>query len=360
VDARLVGVRGRRRCRLRAGQHGAARRATEPAYRAVRLGGTRSAAGHHADAAREAGEADLALFDDIVGDARVVGLGESTHGTREFFLAKHRLLEYLVREHGFTVFAIEANQLAVERIDRYVRGGEGTARDVMRAMFRVWNTEEMLALVEWLRAHNAEHPERAVRFVGYDMQDQRTPADSLRAFLERTEPALAARVAELTGEYRAQSSAFTPQIDDTTRARWRSQADTLWSVVNVRRAAWLERAGPPADSLAVEWSVQSANLVRQAALLNETLDSSDRDSLMAANVDWTLRTLAPGARAVVWAHDVHVSRGGDPERSFNAGEQMGAYLSRLYGDDYRAFSLLHLRRRLQRDAQLRRSRDDRS
>ena len=61
---------------------------------------------------------------------------------------------------------------------------------------------------------------------------------------------------------------------------------------------------------------------------------------MAANLDWMLRTIAPGERAVVWAHDVHVSRGGDAELSFNGGAQMGAYLARLYGTGYRAFSFL--------------------
>ena len=94
------------------------------------------------------------------------------------------------------------------------------------------------------------------------------------------------------------------------------------------------------DTLQVEWAVQSANLLRQAARFNVALDSPERDSLMAANLQWALATLAPGARAVVWAHDVHVSRGGDPGRSFNEGAQMGAFLSRAYGGGYRVFSLL--------------------
>lgn len=285
-------------------------------------------------------DADLALFADIVGNARVVALGESTHGTREFFLVKHRLLEYLVREAGFTVFAIEANQLAVERINRYVHGGEGTAQDAMRAMFRVWNTEEVLALVHWMRAHNAASPERTVRFAGFDMQDHRTPFDSLRAFLTRAEPALVHRLEELAGEYRAQPSSATPHVPDTTRSRWHRQAETLWSAVSGHRGTWLARAAAAADTIAVEWAVQAANLLRQAAQLNVSLYSPERDSLMAANLDWMLRSNAPTARTVVWAHDVHVSRGGDPHLSFNAGAQMGAYLARILGDDYRAFSLL--------------------
>ena len=159
-----------------------------------------------------------------MGAARVVGLGESTHGTQEFFQLKARLLEYLVQVEGFRVFAIEANQLATERVNRYVEGGAGTARDVMRVMFRVWNTEEMEQLVEWIRSFNAEHPDKRVRFVGYDMQDQRTPADTLRAFLARVEPSFVARFDSLAGEYQAQKSYATPQVADTTRARWFDQS----------------------------------------------------------------------------------------------------------------------------------------
>ena len=286
-----------------------------------------------------ANDTDLGLIADIVGPARVVGLGESTHGTREFFQIKHRLLEFLVRKLGFAAFAIEANQLAVERVNSYVQGGSGTARDAMSVMFMVWNTEEMLALVEWMRAYNAAHPTRPVRFLGYDMQDHHTPADTLRAFLERTEPALLDRFDELTVEYRAQRRSATPQIADTVRARWARQAEGLHNLVSGRRSVWLARASNRADTLAIESAVQAANLLRQAARFNVALSSPERDSLMAANLDWALRTLVPNTRAVVWAHDVHVSHGGDPTLSFNGGAQMGAYL-RAYGHEYRALTLL--------------------
>ncbi len=287
----------------------------------------------------ESAEADLARFASIVGDARVVGLGESTHGTHEFFELKHRLVDYAVRRLGFRVFAIEANQLAVENINRYVEGGPGATRDVMRVMFRVWYTEEMAALIDWIRAWNTAHPDRAVRFVGYDMQDNHVPADTLRAFLARVEPGTLVEYDAAAAPYRAQSGYATPQVPDTTRARWARQIDSLWRDVTARRAAWLERATNRGDTIATEWAVQSANLLRQAARFNVALNSPERDSLMAANLAWSLATLAPGQRAVVWAHDVHVSKGGDPARSFNEGQQMGAFLRRIYGDGYRCFSL---------------------
>ncbi len=283
---------------------------------------------------------DLASIARIVGDARIVGLGESTHGTREFFQLKHRIVEFLVRTQGFDVFAVEANQLAVERINAYVLGGPGTAREVMRAMFRVWNTEEMLALVDWMRAYNAAHPERPVHFIGYDLQDQRGPADTLLAFVTRADTALVSRVGALTQEYRSVTNAAAPQVAAETRARWKAQGDSLVRDIGARRAPWLADARTRADSVRVEWASHSAELFRQAATLNASLSSPDRDSLMAANLDWALRTLHPGSRAVVWAHDVHVSHGGDPVRSFNGGAQMGAHLKRSYGHTYRAFSLL--------------------
>ena len=289
------------------------------------------------EAATEA--ADLALLDRIIGDARVVGLGESTHGTSEFFTVKHRVIQHLVRRRGFTVFALEADQRAVARIDAWVNGGPGSARDALRSVFAVWNTEEMLALLEWMRTHNATALHK-VRVVGYDMQDHREPMDSLLGFLATADPAHGATVAARTAEYRAAASFATPNVPDTTRARWHATADSIVGEVRARRVAWLARARTARDSARTEAAVHDADLFRQAALLNVTLASPLRDSLMAANLDWIVRGPQRGARTIVWAHDLHVSRGGDPRRSMNAGAQMGAYLTRSYGLDYRAFSLL--------------------
>lgn len=282
---------------------------------------------------------DLAPIARIVGDARIIALGEATHGTSEFFRLKHRLTEFFVREHGVTVFAIEANQLAVERINAYVRGGRGAARDVMRAMFQVWNTEEMLALVEWMRTYNAEHPDQMVDFVGYDMQDQKPPIDSVRAFLARVDPALSVAADTLYRDYREASSGFMPHLPDSTRAAWRHNAEAMWRLLRDHRVTWLAQAATRADTMDIAWAVQNANVVMQAAISNHTLDISDRDSLMAANLDWQLALRPPNTRAVVWAHDMHVSRGGDPETSFLRGATMGAYLSRTHGDDLRVFGL---------------------
>jgi erythromycin esterase len=284
---------------------------------------------------------DLAAFAHLVGDARVIALGEDTHGTSEFFRVKHRLTRFMVEQLDARVFAIEANQLAVTRINEYVHGGPGDPRDAMRAMFRVWNTEEMLEMIEWMRLHNARHPDRTVDFVGFDMQDPSLPIDSVVAFLDRTDPPLRRRIAAWYEDYReAWRRTAYPSGPDSVRTLWKLHADSAWWAVSGRREAWLGRAGSAADSTEIDWVVQHANVVRQAALSALTLRLPDRDSAMAANIEWILERVSPTSRLVVWAHNAHVARGTDPEVSFYGGGSMGGFLSTALGDHLRVFGLV--------------------
>src|SRR5262245_34960362 len=65
------------------------------------------------------GFADMQPLKKVVGDARIVSLGEATHGTREFFQMKHRMMEFLATEMGFTIFSIEANMPESYRLNEY-------------------------------------------------------------------------------------------------------------------------------------------------------------------------------------------------------------------------------------------------
>jgi len=78
---------------------------------------------------------DLAAFGKAVGDARMVALGEASHGTREFFQMNHRLFEYLVKEKGFTILAIEANWPESLAVDRYIKTGEGDPKAALAGMY---------------------------------------------------------------------------------------------------------------------------------------------------------------------------------------------------------------------------------
>src|ERR1041384_7615428 len=84
----------------------------------------------------------------VIGDARIVSLGEATHGTREFFQLKHRMLEFLATQMGFTIFSIEANMPEAYRLNDYVLNGTGDPAQLLRGIyFWTWNTEEVLDMI---------------------------------------------------------------------------------------------------------------------------------------------------------------------------------------------------------------------
>jgi hypothetical protein len=114
----------------------------EPAQRDAIAGEVRARAIPFDTVMAGSGFDDLSALSEMIGDARIVALGEATHGTAEFFRMKHRLFEYLVEKKGFTVFAFEANWPLVEIADRYIKTGEGSAAAALREIgFWIWATD---------------------------------------------------------------------------------------------------------------------------------------------------------------------------------------------------------------------------
>lgn len=133
------------------------------------------------------GFADLQPLKAAIGDARIVSLGEATHGTREIFQMKHRLVEFLASELDFTMFSIEANMPEAYRVNEYVLHGTGDPKALLQGMyFWTWNTEEVLALIEWMRRFNASGKGR-VQFTGFDMQTPQVAIENVQRFLQQVD-----------------------------------------------------------------------------------------------------------------------------------------------------------------------------
>lgn len=154
---------------------------------------------------------DLAPLDAIIGDARIVALGEPTHGTREAFQLKHRLLEYLVERKGFSIFSIEASTPEAYALNDYVIDGKGDpARLIAGMYFWTWNTEEVLAMVEWMRDWNRRLPpdegKPRLQFTGFDMQTPDVAFSIALSFARLQAPEVAERHAGLLADVKALAS----------------------------------------------------------------------------------------------------------------------------------------------------------
>lgn len=134
------------------------------------------------------GFTDMEPLKKIIGDARIVALGEATHGSREFFQLKHRMLEFLATEKGFTIFSIEANMPEAYRLNDYVLNGNGDPATLIKGMyFWTWSTEEVLDMVRWMREFNKSGKGR-VQFTGFDMQTPDVAAGIVSDFVAKVDP----------------------------------------------------------------------------------------------------------------------------------------------------------------------------
>lgn len=116
----------------------------------------------------DASVTDLAPLAELVAQARIVGIGESTRAGHEVASLGHRVLRLLVEELGFRTLAFVDDEAAVARVDAYLRAGVGDPRAALAQLWRPWCDEEMLRVVEWARSFNQRHPEDPVGMVGLE------------------------------------------------------------------------------------------------------------------------------------------------------------------------------------------------
>ncbi|MEU4396556.1 erythromycin esterase family protein [Kribbella sp. NPDC023855] len=289
---------------------------------------------------------DLKPLARMVGSARVVGVGEATHSSSEFFTLKHRIFRSLVQEKGFTTFALEASWSTGLELDRYVVSGVGDPREIMRREFqdayKFWNADEYLALIEWMRSYNRTHA-RKLHFVGDDV-GYAGPAllDRVIDYVGKTSPAQLPEIKSLyagirsDAEYKAWSNAY---FGKPLAERVKIEAAARRAVVLVESLP----AGPERT-----WAVQHARAIWQVAKLysfdvanpQETPKAMYfRDEAMAANTAWWARTTR--AKVMVSAHNGHIALESNSPKDYP--KIQGQFLREQLGRDYLAvgFSFDH-------------------
>ncbi len=130
---------------------------------------------------------DLRWLDPLA-DNSVIGLGEATHGTAEFFDAKHRIFKYMVENHGYKIFAIEADFGESLFIDEAVQQGNTAGIEALmnsKMHFWTWKTEEVKDMLEWMCTYNqGKAEEDKVHYMGVDCQFNTYHPDLARDYLQ--------------------------------------------------------------------------------------------------------------------------------------------------------------------------------
>src|SRR5437879_3617327 len=138
---------------------------------------------------------------DLIGDARVVLLGEASHGTHEFYFERAAITKRLITERGFTVVAIEADWPDSARVHRYVRGASNDRRanEALSGFRRfptwMWRNTVVVEFVDWLREFNQHvDPKKALAgFYGMDLYSLHASIDAVLNYLDKIDPDAAKR-----------------------------------------------------------------------------------------------------------------------------------------------------------------------
>ena len=286
-------------------------------------------------------KADLGPLLNRIGDARLVLLGEASHGTSEFYRMRERISRELIVKKGFRFVAIEGDWPDAARVDHYVRHLEYPASEwtaFARFPTWMWRNNEVRAFVDWLREYNATiKQEKRVAFHGLDLYSLYVSIRSVLDYLDKVDPD-AAKIARqrygcltpwqgdpatyghaaLTGAYRTCEQHVTHALKDLLE----------------KRLVYTGRDGERFFD-----AVQNARLVANAERYYRIMYYGSRaswnlrDEHMFATLKNLLTFYGPASKAIVWAHNSHVGDSAATEMASRGEHNIGHLCRQEFSDD---------------------------
>jgi len=280
------------------------------------------------------GFSDFQPFKKILKDVNVLGVGETTHGTREFFQFKHRLFEFLATEMGFTVFTLEASYAGCQPINDYVLYGKGDRATVLSGQgFVLWDTEELSALIDWMRAYNQKVlGSKKVRFYGLDLWYNGFGREKVLEYLKKYDTG---RVPETDALFAilAQEEDMWPMRMDEIEPKVKVLLPQVESLIDhlANNKSMFVSASSTGEFKQILKYVQ---VMRQwlVSIVNDPLSqpkNSVRSKFKAENLLYLMEAM-PDAKFVAWEHNDHTGYGYPVTGSRNMGSTLRDKIGKAY------------------------------
>ena len=294
------------------------------------------------------------LIDQIASaSARIVMLGESSHGTSEFYDWRRRISQRLISEHGFNFIAVEGDWPDGQRVHQHIVAGKGTPAQALAGYRRfptwMWGNAEVLDLVLWLREFNQQRApitkRSGARPIGFHGLDVYSLHDSMRLvveYLERVDPAAAMMARRAYGCFEP----FGPEVENYARAtRFMPEgceAEVRAALVHMEHERLrYSHINPDHTDPGEAYfdATMNARITRDAEAYYRAMISNDaeswniRDRHMMDTLDRLLQFYGEDSRAIVWEHNTHIGdyRGTDMVR--HGYVNIGGLAREQYGND---------------------------
>lgn len=289
-----------------------------------------------------------------IGDARMVLLGEATHGTHEFYRERAIITRRLIDEKGFAAVAVEADWPDAYRVNRFVKGGdilEGTdpLADFKRFPQWMWRNTEVLDFAVWLRQWNDSLPagRRKAGFYGMDLYGLQASIEAVLAYLDSADPEAAIQARERYACF--EGKGMDEGVYGYGAALGLSptcEQEALEQLLELRRksAAYVRLQGS-LDGDELFHAEQNARLIvdaegyYRAMFMSRVASWNLRDRHMADTLDALSEHLAGRtgttgpAKLVVWAHNSHLGDARATEPAEEGELNLGQLMRERHGSD---------------------------
>lgn len=269
---------------------------------------------------------------DIPEEVRIVGVGEATHGNKEFTQLKTEIFQTLVAKYGFRVFALEGDFGGCQVVNDYILNGTGTAEEAVKAIgFAIYKTEEMLELVEWMRSYNQSvSAAEKLKFYGFDMQRYDHNKNGLLAYIEKVD-------AQKSTMYKAALSDLNDEtVFDQSRDKIQKGLEAIQGIINEmqqNKEQYIAKSSEQEYLLANQF----AQCIKENATLRGTNVSytQTRDQYMAEKVQWILDYEQRNGNNKLYlsGHNGHIEKTSASPAGYTS---MGQRLSEAYQQQYYA------------------------
>lgn len=263
---------------------------------------------------------------------KIIGLGEATHGTKEFFQMKHKIFKYLVERYNYKVFGFEADMGECIYIDRFICKGIGTIEETIRKMhFGIWRTEEVKELILWMREYNrAKSPQDKIHFLGFDAQYWDLNSDLQKDFILNAGIPIPGYIERILGEIKALSSISNEDSLANKYSLFYTKCDSVRVFLRENKSQLIASSSGPEFEQIDRLMIQTS----QAINVRTRQDVNKRDYYMAQNAQWMSNLYGSDSKIVIWAHNAHITKIADYPVSSFISNSMGNYLSGLLGNNY--------------------------
>jgi erythromycin esterase len=248
----------------------------------------------------------LSNLENIIKDAKIVAVGEPTHGTKEAVITKLQIFKYLVERKGFNTFVLESEMSDSELLNNFIRGSDNYSKKslINMSLPAIWRNKEMFEIFEWMREYNKTNDNKLI-FWGVDMQFASTSLKNIFSFGSKYDKTITQILLNVSTE-----------IEDIRKVREESEKQKKINILK-KNCQYLRQYFSENESTysktynmdSLKWVKQNIELLNQSLpmFLVQSGKSIYRDSCMASNVKWVFNNY-PKTKMVLSAHNFHVTK----------------------------------------------------